>query len=371
MTLPLSGNPIKMSQVDVELGQSTTTQLNLGASSVRTLFGVASGQIKMSDGYGKSSIAALIAVGWQYPVYSTDGATWTQANWPSGLASTAGSPPGSNGPYQWQVSFFGNNKYIAATAGSYPITKMAASTDGITWTESGTSPINAVWSCGAYGNGVYVIVSNGGGANMITSTDGVNWTSRTVSGVGASWSKLKFANGLFVLTGGHINQARSTDGINWTLYTYSRARGQTDYGNGMWLQLGPGIPGGTSYYYTSTDNCATWTERIGPTTYDRVGPYFSPGGFDGVLYGGGKWVMFSGPYQSAYSTDAINWTTLYIPLTTAYFGTYSARLGLFVIVGYLNSTQRCCTSPDGVTWTARTIPTTMMNGAGPFSVSAA
>jgi hypothetical protein len=250
---------------------------------------------------------------------------------------------------------------------------MAASTDGITWTESGTSPVNQTWQCGAYGNGVYVISSDAGGDNMITSTDGINWTSRRVSG-GAGWSYLKFANGLFVMTGRGIlstTQSRSTDGVNWTNYTYTKRRNATEYGNGIWFQLSEAIPNGTCYYYTSTDNCATWTERIGPVTRDRVGPYISPGGFDGVLYGGGKWVMFSGPYQSAYSTDAINWTTFYIPLTIAYFGTYSARLGLFVIVGYLNSTQRCCTSPDGVTWTARTIPTTMMNGAGPFSVSAA
>ena len=59
MTLPVSGNPIKMSQVNVELGLSSTAQLNLSAALVRTLFGVASGQIKMSDGYGKSDRVSI------------------------------------------------------------------------------------------------------------------------------------------------------------------------------------------------------------------------------------------------------------------------------------------------------------------------
>jgi hypothetical protein len=42
--------------VDVELGNSSTTQLSLGSTPVRTLYGVASGAIRLAaDGYGKSS----------------------------------------------------------------------------------------------------------------------------------------------------------------------------------------------------------------------------------------------------------------------------------------------------------------------------
>lgn len=54
MTLPLSGQ-IRLSQVNTELGLSSTAQINMGSAAVRTLFGVPSGQIKMSDGYGKSA----------------------------------------------------------------------------------------------------------------------------------------------------------------------------------------------------------------------------------------------------------------------------------------------------------------------------
>jgi hypothetical protein len=53
MTLPASGQ-ISMSQVRTEL--SLSGQISLGQSEVRTLFGVASGQIKLSDGYGKSAV---------------------------------------------------------------------------------------------------------------------------------------------------------------------------------------------------------------------------------------------------------------------------------------------------------------------------
>lgn len=56
MTLPSSG-AISMSQVNTELGAAETTQRSLGDTVVRNLFGVPSGAISMSDGYGKSSIS--------------------------------------------------------------------------------------------------------------------------------------------------------------------------------------------------------------------------------------------------------------------------------------------------------------------------
>ncbi len=58
MTLPLSG-PISFNDINVELGVAGTTQASLGQSTYRTLAGVASGQISMSNFYGKSNRAAL------------------------------------------------------------------------------------------------------------------------------------------------------------------------------------------------------------------------------------------------------------------------------------------------------------------------
>ncbi len=54
MTLPVSG-PISLNAVNVELGLSGTTSINMNQASVRTLFGVPSGTIRMSDGYGKAN----------------------------------------------------------------------------------------------------------------------------------------------------------------------------------------------------------------------------------------------------------------------------------------------------------------------------
>jgi hypothetical protein len=55
MALPSSGNPISLNQVNVELGLSGTTTISMNQTSVRNLFGIASGTIRMSDGHGKSA----------------------------------------------------------------------------------------------------------------------------------------------------------------------------------------------------------------------------------------------------------------------------------------------------------------------------
>lgn len=54
MTLPVSG-PLSLNAVNVELGLSGTTLISLNQASVRTLAGVPSGVISMSNLYGKSN----------------------------------------------------------------------------------------------------------------------------------------------------------------------------------------------------------------------------------------------------------------------------------------------------------------------------
>lgn len=56
MTLQSSGQ-ISLNDVNVELGNSGTATINMNSSDVRDLFGVSSGEIKLSDGYGASNTA--------------------------------------------------------------------------------------------------------------------------------------------------------------------------------------------------------------------------------------------------------------------------------------------------------------------------
>jgi len=55
MPLPSAPSSISMNQVNVELAKSGTAQIALNDTNVRTLFQKASGQISLSDGYGKAS----------------------------------------------------------------------------------------------------------------------------------------------------------------------------------------------------------------------------------------------------------------------------------------------------------------------------
>ena len=59
MALPSSG-ALKISDINVELGLGSTTQRALGQASTRTLYGVASGAIRLAaDGYGKANRVSL------------------------------------------------------------------------------------------------------------------------------------------------------------------------------------------------------------------------------------------------------------------------------------------------------------------------
>ena len=58
MALPASGQ-ISLNDVNVELGNSGTAQIDMNSAAVRGLFGIPSGEIEMSDGYGKANTFAF------------------------------------------------------------------------------------------------------------------------------------------------------------------------------------------------------------------------------------------------------------------------------------------------------------------------
>lgn len=105
MTLPVSG-AISLNQVNVELGLAGTTSINMNQASVRTLFGVPSGAISMSNGYGKANQFAF-----------TISSNQTNANLRT-LAVAAGWP--------------GTSKVVATIGSGVQITSTAVGTSALT-----------------------------------------------------------------------------------------------------------------------------------------------------------------------------------------------------------------------------------------------
>lgn len=109
MTLPASG-PISFNNINVELGVSGATQASLGQTSYRTLAGVPSGVISMSNFYGKSNTfsfsfaggtnvdlrSAAISAGWggSSAVIATNTGTITSASTGSAALTISGAFPG-------------------------------------------------------------------------------------------------------------------------------------------------------------------------------------------------------------------------------------------------------------------------------------
>lgn len=135
MALPSTG-PISLANVNVELGLSSTTTISLNQTDVRTLAGVASGTISMSDLRGKSNVTfnpaggasageaeSLYAAGQDYAevtIECSQSATWYYSGGGSGGIVSRSS--GTSGTFiVFSVSTTGNPKYpswsVYATAG--------------------------------------------------------------------------------------------------------------------------------------------------------------------------------------------------------------------------------------------------------------
>ena len=87
---------------------------------------------------------------------------------------------------------------------------------GTSWTAQTAAEQNN-WLSLAYGNGLFVAISNNGDNRVMTSSDGVSWTSQLAAEQN-NWNAITYGNGLFVAVsgGGNNRVMTSPDGINWT-----------------------------------------------------------------------------------------------------------------------------------------------------------
>lgn len=316
MALPSSG-AISLSQVNTELGLSATATISLGASNVRGLFGVASGAISMSQGYGKSSqfdftisanqtnanLASLAtAAGW-------NGTSKLVATISSGIyisSNSTGTPALTvSGSFPGGVQLINNGTIVgmggAGAAGSTSSGNAAGSAGGTALSASSAITIT--------NNGTIAGGGGGGGAGGAAQTNG--WYSQygTAGGGGGGGGRSSVAansaGGAASVfpqnTGGNVVQYSAAGGAGTsssaggggqgatTVYTYSSKDG-TQYG---YAYGGTGGSGGGWGAAGATGAVAT-TARTGynvPTPAIRFSP--STGGAGGNAVTGNANISWS------------------------------------------------------------------------------
>jgi hypothetical protein len=199
-------------------------------------------------------------------------------------------------------------KYVAIATGSGDncYTTRAGIAAGSAWT-SGTGTGKSDLTSIAYGNGVYVAV--GGTNSAVSSTNGTLWTTRTIPTLGAgSYSSVAYGAEMFLaINNGGVATAISANGNSWA--------------------AGGNLPNVGSN---------TWTS---------------------VAYGNGRFVAIQANSNTvAYSIDrGLSWSLAPAGLgSTQAWQKVSYGQGLFIATA--SSTNVCATSPDGVTWTLKSLP---------------
>jgi hypothetical protein len=265
---------------------------------------------------------------------------------------------------------------------------------GSSWTQR-TLPASASWNTLAYGNNIFLAVGNGS-TIAATSPDGITWTQRTMP-TSSAWMQAVYANATWVVSGQNSPSvlSRSSDnGVTWANVT-SGSNGFCGiaYGNSVFVHVETDANAGNLARYSSTAATGSWSSAgtLGAATgWGRVF-YGDNGGFivcnnlsgnyvsqsqtgtgsftlrtlpytqawrTCLAYGNGTWsYLTAGTTQACSSTDGITWTARTAPSTDTWNSmTYDATQGLFVAVA--SGGTVAATSPTGTgTWTLRTLPT--------------
>ena len=207
-----------------------------------------------------------------------------------------------------------------------------------------------------YINGKTWIFTTGQG--VATSDNGIDWTTvwptseLNLTGE-ISLNDMAFGNGLYVIVGGIAPVTTGTsliltspDGVNWTRRTTSNTAGLSsiDYSPTLGLFLAAGQSGTTVF---SSDGI-TWTSGANAGTV-RISK---------VVWGGTQFALLNTAspaqvYRSSNGTSfTVQSTALGNPVNDI---AYSPSLNLWAISRASASTSYVMTSPDLITWTARTV----------------
>jgi hypothetical protein len=241
-----------------------------------------------------------------------------------------------------QLSVSSTGVFIAASSG-FTGTVFRSVDYGTTWSSVSTGSSDQSFGS-AFGNGLFVITDDGGNG-IYSSSDGSSWTLRA-SASRDNW-RAKYNDGYFVIgsgTGGGDGYIyASANGTSWT-YGPQGAVGANSVECGIYVSsLNRTFAGGTQYKYVNAipTSSTSWTGT----------PTGLSGRITDVAWGNSIGVV-TGPSGIYSSTNLTSWT---LRVSAANMYGVSWCENQFVAVG---SAGKIYTSPNGITWTARSSGTT-------------
>lgn len=316
----------------------------------------------VSVSYGNNRFVAVSVTG--QVVYSTNGITWTASA--TTVLSSAYTGLG------WSKIQFANGSFLALQQNASAGASAAYSADGVTWALTALTG-SATWVNAAYNTALSEWAVIAGGTNSLASisllsinstsisaysTNGISWSLGGSMGVAAGdFYSVAYGNGIFVSVSMNSTSvvASTNNGITWAAYSLPSTQQWVNvtYGAGTFVTISGFTTLSTTAAY-STNGGVTWTATTLPTS-----AYWSS-----VTYGSGKFVAISVDGHTAYSTNGITWTdstsaTITAAATNGGWQNIRFGNGLFLALAQGNSTTTsAATSPDGITWTLRTLPVT-------------
>jgi hypothetical protein len=262
-----------------------------------------------------------------YMYVSTDGSDWT--------SNALGNVDVGIGGFSYNFFMTGNKQAIAGGQADGQIF-LQFSPDGVTWSQTNVNVGSGYIynNAGAYGNGSYVIVGQGG---VKVSPDVVNWSDRPYMpppeiGPTSTFSSIAFSNGMYVVT------SSSSFAVSTNDSTYVTETNMPSLSSVVTLGTNFVAVGSSGQIYTST-NGFSWTQRNSGTANN----------LHTVAAGNNLLVAVGDNGAVQTSPTGVIWTSRASGTSLPLYGVVYSN-GLYVAVGQEGTVV---TSPDGINWTAQ------------------